>query len=101
MDIQEMHDATIIRELRRRGCAVAVFFPEELPFASTDEMERRYLESYMAEMGMEYIENYTSKITITRLSIPGNECTHCGTIMTEKLKCPGCGWNDPMTRRKA
>lgn len=35
---------------------------------------------------------------IIRLSIPGNECTHCGTIMTEKLKCTGCGWYDPSTR---
>lgn len=35
---------------------------------------------------------------IIRLSIVGNECVHCGTVMTEQIQCSGCGWVDPLTR---
>lgn len=34
-----------------------------------------------------------------RLSIPGNLCVHCDTVMTGSLVCPGCGWVDPLTKR--
>lgn len=36
---------------------------------------------------------------VHRLSIPGNTCVHCGTVMGERLKCPGCGWIDPATKQ--
>ena len=37
--------------------------------------------------------------TIPRLSIPGNACVHCGTIIERTtIVCPGCGWVDPITR---
>jgi hypothetical protein len=35
-----------------------------------------------------------------RLSIPGNLCVHCDAVMGELLTCPGCGWNDPLTKGK-
>lgn len=37
---------------------------------------------------------------INRLSIPGNVCSHCGTVVTESLQCQGCGWVDPVTESK-
>lgn len=40
----------------------------------------------------------TTNYRLTRLSIVGYECTHCGAIMGEALRCPGCSWTDPMTR---
>lgn len=33
-----------------------------------------------------------------RLSIPGNECVHCGAVIGASLECPGCGWLDPLTK---
>jgi hypothetical protein len=36
---------------------------------------------------------------MARLSIPGYLCVTCDTPMTQELKCPGCGWIDPQTRR--
>ena len=38
-------------------------------------------------------------MNVVRMSIIGNECVHCGTIITENLKCDGCGWVDPVTRK--
>lgn len=32
-----------------------------------------------------------------RLSIPGNVCVHCGTVMGKEVRCKGCMWMDPMT----
>lgn len=32
-----------------------------------------------------------------RLSVPGERCTHCGTKMTYRLLCHGCGQIDPPT----
>lgn len=37
---------------------------------------------------------------VRRLSIPGNLCVQCGAEMGEPLQCPGCGWNDPLTKGK-
>lgn len=36
---------------------------------------------------------------LRRMSTPGHECVHCGTVMGADLRCAGCGWVDPMTRR--
>ncbi len=44
-------------------------------------------------------ESDGSEGDFTRLSIPGNECCHCGTRMTQSLVCPGCGHCDPLTKR--
>jgi hypothetical protein len=38
---------------------------------------------------------------VTRLSIPGNACVHCGTTISQDLECPGCGWIDPLTKQAA
>jgi hypothetical protein len=35
---------------------------------------------------------------MVRLSIPGNACTNCGTVIGPLLSCPGCGWVDPVTK---
>jgi len=37
---------------------------------------------------------------VRRLSIPGNLCVQCDAVMGEPLACPGCGWIDPLTRKK-
>ena len=51
--LEQATDSQLIMELRKRGCAIAIFFPEEfIDFPS----ERNHLENHMAEMGMEYIE---------------------------------------------
>lgn len=38
---------------------------------------------------------------MSRLSIPGYLCTHCGAVMGDSIVCPGCKWADPLTRRPA
>jgi len=47
----------------------------------------------------EAIEDFEGSPVIVRLSIPGNSCVHCGAIVTKDLKCPGCGWIDPVTKK--
>lgn len=37
---------------------------------------------------------------VRRVSIPGNLCVQCGAVIGEPLVCPGCGWNDPLTKGK-
>lgn len=43
--------------------------------------------------------NHRIELRAPRLSIPGNVCVHCEAVMTQKLRCPGCGWVDPMTKQ--
>lgn len=40
-----------------------------------------------------------SPFLLRRMSITGNACIHCHAIIGLALKCPGCGWVDPVTTR--
>jgi transcription initiation factor TFIIIB Brf1 subunit/transcription initiation factor TFIIB len=70
----------------------------------TGQIPPRTLGSNLSEIcpicnGTGSIPANTQTNNIVRLSIPGNVCTICGTIMGESLVCPGCSWVDPLTKR--
>ena len=65
--------------------------------APTIELKVAFLKELVEE-----IEEFLVPVipgAIVRLSIPGYLCTNCGTKMGHELKCSGCGWVDPMTKR--
>jgi hypothetical protein len=46
----------------------------------------------------EFERQMTEQYSMVRLSVPGNVCVHCGTVIGQPLQCPGCDWVDPLTR---
>ena len=70
--------------------------------SDTDARDFSYALSAMAQRRLVGLSDLPIPqiFAIPRLSVPGCPCSHCGTIMGEKLRCPGCGWVDPLCRNK-